>query len=108
MSLRLRSACVLLVWLSLFAFEFADDTGLIDAVQENLDRSVDAALEDFGEALRSSGASQQLIATDHSLHLPVLPSATAHFTNFAPQPLPRPENIISVVLKPPEFYNLLL
>ena len=76
---------MLVVWLSLFAFDFADDTGLIDDVQEDIDRSVDEALEDFGEALKSSGASQQIIASNPSLHAPALSTALFHFTNFAPQ-----------------------
>jgi hypothetical protein len=108
MSLRLQSACVLVVWLSLFAFDFADDTGLIDDVQEDIDNSVDAALEDFGEALKSSVASQQLIASDQSLHLPALAAAIAHFTNSAPQPLMRLEGYTYRILKPADLYNLLL
>lgn len=107
MSLRLKSACVLVVWLSLFAFDFADDTGLIDDVQEDLDRSVDAALEDFGEALKSSGASWQVIASNPSLHAPALSSALFHFTNLPPQTLSRLECYSSAVLKPSKLYNKL-
>jgi hypothetical protein len=87
MSLRVKSVCVLFLWLVLFAYDFADDTGLIDDVQEDLDRSVDAVLEDFGQAVKSSGGPQLLMPEESFLrfHPPV--PALANFINFPTTPL---------------------
>jgi hypothetical protein len=106
MSLRLKSACVLLLWLTLFAFDFADDTGLIDDVQEDVDRSVDAALEDFGQALQSSDASKHLIALDYSIHSPPLAPAFATFLNLAFEPLVSKTHC-SAILEDSPLYNKL-
>ena len=65
---RLAAASIVSIWLTLFAVDIGDDSGLIKNLGADVDRSVDAALADFGEAIRISDDSETTVSSVLSGH----------------------------------------
>lgn len=71
MSLRVLAASFLMVWLLILAVEFSEDVGIFAYDDPDLDNSMDATLEGFGNAIKAPDTGAE------SSPLPVKESALA-------------------------------